>query len=476
MNGYVGPHAARYFDNLAAGLVELGVECPLYTVTSNGGLVDARRARKVPVRTALSGPAAGVSGIGRLLADHGFGDMVTFDVGGTSTDVAIVTAGQPRLVRSRAVAGHPVLAPMVDIEVIGAGGGSLARIDAGGALVVGPDSAGADPGPVAYGQGGTIPTVTDAALVLRRLNPEIRLGGSLAVDSAAAEAAIEAQLAMALGLSVDEAAEGILAIATANMARTIRSVAIGRGIEPEGLTLVAYGGAGPLLAVDVAAALHLKRVVVPAAPGTLCARAILVSDIARDYSRTRITPLTEAGWPDLCAAFDEMESAGHRWLASEGSAPPARRFDRMIEARYQGQNFEIACHFAANEGLETAVQRFHAAHAREQGFSLPDRTVEAVTLRLKASTPPPGQGKAEGVTGNLTTVRSDPVGTRAVLFSGARHDSAIYDRERLGSGDEIIGPAVFEEATATTVLPPGWCARVLSDETLVIERVREPTP
>ncbi|SDX33141.1 hydantoinase/oxoprolinase family protein [Roseicitreum antarcticum] len=470
MNGYVGPRAKRYFRRLADGLTSMGLNSPLYTITSNAGLMDLTAVEALPVRTALSGPAAGVAGIGRMLAGLDLGDLVTFDVGGTSTDVAVISGGRPRLARVRSVAGHPVLAPMVDIEVVGAGGGSLARLDDGGALVVGPQSAGADPGPVAYRRGGTCPTVTDAALAMGWLDPEIRLGGRLTVDTAAASDAIRDQIAQPLGLSVGEAAEGIVAIATANMARVIRSVALTRGYEPGAMSLVAFGGAGPLMGAQVAAGLGMSRVIVPVQPGTLCARGLLVSDVARDLSLTRIIPLTAETAQAIDTAFEDMEKDGGAWLGSLGVPVADHRFARQIEARYSGQSFEITVEANPSDTPAALRARFEEAHRIEQGYDLPDRAVEVVTLRLKAATTPI---RAHG--GSGAPVVTDDVGhTRDIHIGGAWQTASIRQREQLPPGTIIAGPAILEEMTATTVIPPGWSAEVLKDGTLILTPELQP--
>ncbi|MEM9431288.1 MAG: hydantoinase/oxoprolinase family protein, partial [Pseudomonadota bacterium] len=315
LNASVGPRAIAYLTRLEAGLRAEGLACPLHTVTSNAGLVDPDTVRRMPVRTALSGPAAGVAGIGRMLSQEGFGDLITFDMGGTSTDIAVLRQGAPGQARTREVAGHPILAPMVDIDVIGAGGGSLVRVDAGGALSVGPESAGAEPGPAAYGRGGTRATVTDAAATLGLVGGGRALGGVLTLDRAAAEVALARDVAVPLDLSLVAAADGVMAVAGASIARAVRSAAVRRGIDPAGATLVAFGGAGPMLATRVADSLGIARIAVPAAPGTLCARAILVSDLARDFSVTHPLELTEAAGPGLAAAFATLEAEGRAWLA-----------------------------------------------------------------------------------------------------------------------------------------------------------------
>lgn len=459
LNGFVGSRAGRYFAALEEGLRGLGIAAPLYTVTSNAGLVDMETVKAVPVRTALSGPAAGVRGIGRVLARHRLGDLVTFDVGGTSTDVAILPDGAAGTARAREVDGHPVLAPMVDIEVIGSGGGSIARLDPGGAVLVGPESAGADPGPAAYGHGGTAATVTDAALVLGRIGAGAGLTSDMRLDRAAAEAAVLQAVGDPLGLSAPDAAQGILAISTAGMARTIRTAALTRGLEPERLCLVAYGGAGPLLGAEVAMALGIARMIVPMAPGTLCARAILVSDLARDYSLTRLTPLEGAA--DLTAAFHALREEGEAWLGQEGVPKPEQAFDCAVECRYAGQSFEIAVPVADPShpaGLRVA---FDHRHAQTQGFSLPDRPVEAVTFRVRARSCRPALKMAATAP---ATGRSP--GRRQVYFDGADWETAVWHRSALAPGARIEGPCIVEEDTSTTVIPPGWACHVLDDGTM----------
>ncbi|MEM8731695.1 MAG: hydantoinase/oxoprolinase family protein [Pseudomonadota bacterium] len=476
LNAFVGPRAATYFGDLQAGLDAMGITTPLYTVTSNAGLVDTETVRRVPIRTALSGPAAGVSGVGQILGSLDLGDLVTFDVGGTSTDVAILPAGRARTARTREVAGMPVLAPMVDIDVIGAGGGSIARLDPGGALTVGPESAGALPGPAAYGRGGRDATVTDAALVLGRIKEGAGLGGDMALDRAAAEAAVLRAVGTPLGLPPKAAAQGILDIATAAMARTIRSAALSRGQDVERLCLVAYGGAGPLLGAGVAEALCIGRMVVPVAPGTLCARAILVSDIARDFSRTRLSPLHELRDDSLHDAFAPLRERGANWLAGEGVPPDRQRFECAIECRYQGQNFEIAVpcdpQVDAPCDLRTA---FDTLHARTQGFSLPDRAVETVTFRLKARSSS-AQDAELTPPAATTPAPAQPDIIRPVFFQDRDLPTTQLLRASLQIGATRDGPAVIEEATSTTIVPPGWTCRVLDDGTLDLTRVFAAAP
>ena len=461
VNAFVGPAAAAYFERLRHLLSAKGVPGAPYTITSNGALVDATTAARLPVRTALSGPAAGVVGIARMLGAHAIDDLVTFDVGGTSTDVAVVTGGTPAVRLTREVAGHTLLAPTADIDVVGAGGGSLARLGPGGTLTVGPDSAGADPGPVAYGRGGTLPTLTDAALVLGRLGDGMRLGGTLTLSRPAAETAISDQIASPLGLTVEQAADGILAVAVANMARTIRSAIVQRGHALSRFTLAAYGGAGPLLAADVAQALGIARIVIPVSPGTLCARAALVGDLARDLAAPVAAPLSDAGLAATRAAWSAMAAEGEAWLAGEAIAAADRHTAHAADLRYEGQSFELIVPCEADITAAALADAFHALHQRERGFALPDRTIEIVTARIRAYAPPPALPPTPG-----TAEATEPASRRAVTFAGTAMDTPVLARATVDV--PLTGPAILTEATATTVVPPGWTAAPLADGTLLL--------
>ncbi len=390
INAYAGPRMAGYLAGFAARMEGQGARVPPYVFHSNGGLMAIPTASRFPVRTCVSGPAAGVIGAAAIGAAAGFPDLVTFDVGGTSTDVSLVEAGLPAFTTGRIVAGYPVRVPMVDIEAIGAGGGSIARLDDAGALKVGPISAGADPGPAAYGRGGQAATITDANLLLGRLNPEALLGGRLKVDLDAARRVLTEQVAVPLGLSVEAAAEGILRIATAGMARAIRSISTERGRDLRRFALFAYGGAGPIHAGDVARELGIPRVIVPAEPGTLCARGILHSDLSFDLVQTRITPAGPLAWPDITAAFAEMHGSASGVLDRERIAAADRRALHGVDARYEGQNFEVHVGLdgvsldSGPAALDAEfTRRFRAAHAEIYGYDIPGRAIEIVTLRLK---------------------------------------------------------------------------------------------
>ncbi|HEV7264008.1 MAG TPA: hydantoinase/oxoprolinase family protein [Falsiroseomonas sp.] len=471
MNAYVGPRMARYLERLQSRLRDAGIVPGPYTVHSNGGLMSVATAGAAPVRTCLSGPAAGVIGAAVVAGAAGFPDVVTFDVGGTSTDVSVIAEGAPTSTSSRDVAGHPVKVPAIGIDVIGAGGGSVAFIDAGGALKVGPRSVGAHPGPVAYGKGGTEPTLTDANIVLGRLDPVALLRGAMPVDAAAARRAVEEKIAQPLRLTVEEAALGIIRVAVANMGRAIRGVTTERGYAPERFALFAYGGAGPLHATEVAGECGIPVVVVPREPGTMCARGILLADIALDFVRTAIAPLDEASWSHAGALFAEMEREAQAWLEGEGVPPSQRDAARAVDLRYDGQNFEVRVKLPEG-GLDLAAlfDAFAVEHERTYGYAIPGRTIELVNCRLTAlgrvprgmPEPPPSDGSPDAAR----------IGQRRVYFDreiGWR-DTPVYDRDLLPAGARLTGPAVIEEMSATTVAFPGQLVELDSDGNIVLRQ------
>ena len=470
LNAAVGPRMARYLDRFLDRVKGLGIAHDPFTIHSNGGLMSATSVRQFPVRTCLSGPAAGVVGAAAVGRAIGYPDLVTFDVGGTSTDVSLIADGRPLFTSNRQVAGYPVKTPMVDIHVIGAGGGSIAWMDDAGSLKVGPHSAGAVPGPVGYARGGTEPTITDAEITLHRLNPESLLKGRMPVDAAGARRVISERVGSALGLSVEDAAEGIIRIANANMSRAIRAVSTERGYDLSGFALYAYGGAGPLHAVEVAEECGIPTVIVPQEPGTMCARGILLTDISFDFVRSLITQAGEASWPAVAAAFADLRSEAVAWLAGEHVAEDSRRCVCAIDARYDGQNFEVQV--AMDEGeslsLEVFTQRFHEAHAREYGYQVPGRTIQIINCRLQAV--------GQVVKAPLAPARTDTTlaqartGSRDV-YHGKAHGwqaTAVYDRDLLSAGATIPGPAVIEEMSSTTVIGPTHRALVDHYGTLVI--------
>lgn len=460
VNGFVGPSMGRYLARLQGRVRDIGIPVEPYTVHSNGGLMSIAAVQAAPVRTCVSGPAAGVVGAAEIGRVAGFPNLVTFDVGGTSTDVSLVHEGRPAFTSARLVAGYPVKTPMLDIHVIGAGGGSIASIDDAGAMKVGPQSAGADPGPVAYGRGGTEPTITDANLVLGRLDAGMLLGGRMQVDLDAARAAIARRIADPLGIPLEEAAHGIIRIAVANMSRAIRSVSVEKGHDMADFALCAFGGAGPLHAAEVAVECGLPRILIPREPGTLCARGMLLTDLSADFVRSRFSDATEDSWQAMLTVFAEMEEEGRAWLGRERVPPDRQRFQRVLDARYRGQNFEVRvdCTGLGPGDIAQVHERFHAAHRQEYGYGIRHRDIQFVSARLQALGEVTKAPQAEIPGGpGLAAAR---IGSRPVYVDAARGwaDTPVYDRAALPAGVDIPGPAIFNEMSTTSLVLPGQTA------------------
>ncbi|MGH7050100.1 MAG: hydantoinase/oxoprolinase family protein [Acetobacteraceae bacterium] len=464
VNAYLGPVMQGYIERLEKRLEDAGVPATPHLTQSNGGVAGFTQAARLPVTTLLSGPSTGVvaaEAVGRIA---GSTNLITFDMGGTSTDVALLEGGRCGLANEASVHGHPVKAPMLDINTVGAGGGSIAYIDSGEHLKVGPRSAGADPGPVCYGRGNTEPTVTDANVLLQALNPSHLLGGRMAVRRDLAEHAIS-RLAARLGMDRFAAASGILAVVTANMAKAIRVISVQRGHDPRDYTLVAFGGAGPLHAARLARELEIGRILVPRNPGILCAMGLLLTDLRKDFASTRLLALADRALPAMAEAFARLEQRAREWLDSEGVTEEARLLARSVDMRYAGQNYELPVPLepglAQSAWIERLAQGFRRAHERSYGFAAAEEPVQMVTFRLQAG------GKVP-----KATLRSYPeggadaaaarLGEREIWFAEAGDflRCPIYDRERLRPGNRITGPAVIEQMDATTLLLPGMDARV----------------
>lgn len=459
VNAYVAPKTSSYLRRLDERLPVDDIEI----LQSSGGRDDIEHAAAHPVHTVLSGPAGGVVGARAAAEEVGIDRIVSFDMGGTSTDVSLCDGEVT--IRDRAeVEGVPILAPVVDIETVGAGGGSIARIDSGGALRVGPGSAGADPGPVCYGRGGVEPTVTDAHVVLGRIRPGQFLGGRMEVDVEAAERAV-GELAEEAGLALEEAARGILEVADAAMVRAIKAISLERGYDPREFCLVAFGGAGALHACRLAESLEMTRVLVPRDPGVLSAYGMLHADIQRIASRTLLEPLADVvEAPAQVGAIVEQlrdEAVGDR--------PDAEAFDAecVAQLRYSGQSWEldIPVDWAEPGAPSDPTARFEARHEERYGYRAEDRDVELVGLRLTARRPGPTPGEYARGAADPEEVRASRVAE--VGFEEGRVDADIVDRRHLEEGEQLSGPAVVTEYTATTVVPPNWRARVRSGHLLV---------
>lgn len=456
LNAYVGPKMKHYLDRLRTNIAAAGIKVEPLTIHSNGGLLPIKTVEQLPVLTCLSGPAAGVVGAASVGRSAGITDLVTFDVGGTSTDVSLVTEGRPKYTSERLVAGYPVKLPMIDIHVIGAGGGSIAAVDDASALKVGPRSAGAVPGPVAFGKGGIEPTLTDANICLRRLNPVALLEGRLKVDRDAAMAAIEAKIARPLNLSIEAAAFGMLRIATANMSRAIRAVTSEHGHDLAALTLFSFGGAGPLFSSDVAIECGMRQILVPQEPGTMCARGILLSDISRDLVRTILRVADADAWPHLVETMAAMTQEGLKWLAFEQIAEHDQALNVTLDARYLGQNHDIRVPVSVRglDGLDAFVAAFHAAHRAEFGYDLPGHSVEVVNCRLQAVGKLPALQAPVVVSGG--SLRDAIIDEREVYFGerGGWTRTPIYRRSALPAAIPIVGAAIIEEMSSTIVMRP----------------------
>jgi len=458
VDAYVRPVVAPYLERLdGVGRVRV--------LGSNGGAMSAADAAAHPARTVLSGPAAGVVGALAVARACGVGEAITFDMGGTSTDVALIAGGEVALADEATVAGCVLQLPMMGIHTVGAGGGSIIYLDAAGALKVGPESAGAEPGPAAYDRGGTRPTVTDANVVLGRLPEAGLLGGAMPLSRARAREAL-APLAAALGVSVERAAEDALAVAAVVMARAIKVVSVERGHDPAALTLLPFGGAGGLHACAVARELGMTRILVPPSPGLLCAYGALGADVAHDFVATMMRPAGARLAPaDVAAAFLPLTQAAARALDDDGVDPAARRLERAATLRYRGQSFELTVPLKRADGgaTEDLVAAFHEAHRARYGYAL-DRDVELATLRLRAvgkvaPLPPPVEARDAGPV---------EIGRAALIIDRRTHDAPLLLRRRLAPGVTVAGPALIAEYSSTTLLVPDARADVLPSGALAI--------
>ena len=473
VNAYLGPIMAFYIRGVADRLVSLRVNAPPHLTQSNGGVIGFDTAARLPVRTVLSGPSTGVVGAQLLARLAGIDDTITFDMGGTSTDVALMQGGDLRLAREAVVHGYPIKAPMLDIHTVGAGGGSIAFVDSGGLLKVGPRSAGADPGPACYDRGNHEPTVTDANVVLQTLNPTHLLGGRMTVRRDLARAAIE-RLAAQLGMDTLATADGIVAVVTANMARAIRVISVQPGHDPRDYTLVAFGGAGPLHAARLAAELDIRRVLVPRSPGILCAMGLLLADLRADFATTRLMALSAAGTNEIEAVLDSLRRRCDAWFVEERIASDARRVALSVDMRYTGQNYELSVPLpdapvmaAAIDGLAAG---FAATHQRLYGFVAEGEPIQLVTFRAEAiGIVRKADLRPAPVTG--PDPRDASIGQREVWLSEVAGlvSCPLYQRDRLTAGNRIEGPAVVEQMDATTVIPHGAAATVDPYLNLILE-------
>lgn len=446
LEAYVRPVMSRYLGELERAL-PAGT---LRVMKSDGGVISARAGSKQAILTALSGPAAGVIGAFQLATQAGFDQIITLDMGGTSTDVALCPGVPVRRGESE-IDGLPLRTRVIDIETVGAGGGSIARLDSGGVLRVGPESAGADPGPIIYGRGGTQLTVSDANAILGRLMGEYFLGGTMRLHLDSAHAALE-DLAAKMSLSVNDAAAGIIRLANINIDRAIRRVSIARGYDPRRFSLFAFGGAGGLHACKVAEGLGIPRVIIPRYPGVMCALGLLVADVSVDYSRSVLGMSSIS----LMLAFDQMLTQAHQDMLAEGFTPDQVMFAPQIDARYVGQAYELTVPYSISY-----TQAFHQAHEERYGYALPDRPVEAVTARVQVV------GMVE-----KPTFAREPVSDVTVQPIRKSAELTYYDRDMLYPGARFVGGAAVVQADSSTYIPVGWAAYVDTYFNLILEKIR----
>jgi N-methylhydantoinase A len=475
LNAYIGPRVSQYLGRLEDLLHELGFQGRLLIMQSNGGIMAPETAKRVPVATMESGPVGGVIAAAEVSRGLGIQDVIAFDMGGTTAKVSLVQDNQPAIAQGYYVgtpaSGHPVMLPVVDIIEVGAGGGSIGWIDEVGALKVGPRSAGGHPGPVCYGQGGTEPTVTDANVILGRLSSSRFLGGEMPLDVDLARAAIRTKIAEPLGLEVNEAALGIIKIAIAEMSLAVRGVSVERGYDPRDFALVAFGGAGPIHAAEIARELHIPKVIVPRFPGHFSALGMLLADLRHDYVRTYYKPLLDSDFEIVEGIVGSMIDEARALLTAEGAQPDGLSFQRFLDIRYVGQEFPIQTPVSEAQvrGGDVAGVRaaFDQIHDRRYGHQAVDEPVEIVNLRLTATgrrerpaLPPLPRSGGNAVVAERDVVLLDPQRPRAC---------PIYDRDLLGAGDRVVGPAVISEYASTTLLLPDDALSVADSGELIVQ-------
>ena len=468
LNAYVAPRMRRYLASLRRRLGQAGSPAQVSVMTSNGGVLPDSRIEALPVVSMLSGPAAGVTAACAVGAAAGFPNLIAYDMGGTSTDVCLIRNGAYGMASGGKVGAFAVKVQQIDINSVGAGGGSIAALSDTGVLSVGPRSAGALPGPACYGRGGTEPTVTDANVALGRLGVDAALGGEIRLDRARAEAAV-AGLAGRLGLGVNAMAEGIIRIAVANMATAIKEVSVMRGLDPRDFALLAYGGAGPLHAVAIAEELGMGTVLVPPMPGNFSAFGLLIADLRRDFVATRVSPTARTEPAIVNAMLAQLAAAAHAELAEAGIEPARRRLEASLDMRYLGQAFELSVPVPLEVAQMSEVEAaFRGVYADRYGAAV-DAPSEIVSYRLIGwgRMERPELPKLDGAGRSPAAAR---IGARRLVVGGAEADAAILAREAIPLDARIAGPAIIEEAGATTLLPPSWSARLEPSGSLVLER------
>ena len=468
-NAALGPVTKTYLTNLTARISELGCNRPPYIMQSSGGIMSPSRAIERPANTLFSGPSGGVIGGLHVAQLAGIKDIITLDMGGTSTDVCLIRNGTVSMVYEKEISGNPVRTPMVDVNSVGAGGGSIAWIDSGGRLKVGPKSAGAKPGPASYGLGGEQPTLTDANLILGRLNAQGLLKGRMPLQEHLAKKAIDESIAKPLGLNTVQAAQGILDIINSNTVLATRVVSVQRGYDPRDFTLVAFGGAGPLHGTAVAKQLNMSKVIIPPNPGILCALGLLNTDMRADYTKTYLTSLEEADLNKVNSIIDDLFSQAINWLDSEDVQEDKRSIQILADLRYTGQNYELTIPSSnqkwQTEEIDKLTKAFNQAHEREYGYQSNNEKVQLVNIRVLALSLMPRIKPSPLKEALLDPI---PVGFREVWWEEGPSKTPIFQREDLLQGHEIEGPAIIEQMDSTTPIAPKEHAVVETYGSLII--------
>ncbi len=457
LNALLMPVVRRYLERLRARLQAAGFEAPVYLVQSNGGVMSPETAALLPARLLLSGPSGGALAAETIAQRLATPNVVAVDMGGTSYDVSIVSEARTRLVTEGTVDGLPVRLPMIEIRTIGSGGGSIARIDESGRLRVGPESAGAKPGPACYGRGGSDPTVTDANVVLGRIDPAFFLGGAMRLDTVAAQKAVAEHVAERLSLAPEEAAEGILKVAVSHMAGAIRLSLFEKGLDPEDFTLLSFGGASGLHACDTADEIGIGRVIFPRDPGTLSAWGMLYSDVVHALARAQLMKADATAIKALEAICSELCRAGAERLEADGIPPPDQLLPIALDMRYPGQAYEIQVPLDfpsdnVDAALASAIARFHEVHEAQYAHAEPHVTPDIVAVRIAAT----GKLKKPAERAFVFERSQSPKDRRAVYAAGRWHETPIFERANLAADMKVSGPAIIEEAHATHFIPPGW--------------------
>ncbi len=464
LNAYLGPVMKKYVHNFERCIRDTGITVHPYVTQSNGSIISISETIDFPIKTAASGPSAGVIGAVYIGEQCKCNKIITFDMGGTSADISLIEDGKSQLSSERLVEGYPARIPMIDIITIGAGGGSIAYIDDGGALKVGPESAGARPGPACYGVGGTKPTVTDANIVLGKLNQEKILGGRFKVHTDLAQQAIQEHICEKADLSMIQAANGIISVINSSMMRAVRLVSVERGYDIREFTLMAFGGAGPLHSCEIARELGINTVIIPPSPGTLCSLGLLMADVKFDLSRSNIMIAENKNIDEINEVFNSMKDEGREMLIREGVAAEKRSYQRFIDARYEFQNYEISIELPdcpmTEAVLAQAIKDFHKEHEKNYGYYNEKNRVQIVNYRISAIGDIDKPELME-LPCDPDAKLPSPIESRKVLFQGEAEfiETNIYQREELMPGCTFTGPVILEQMDSTIAIPPDWTAK-----------------